>query len=61
MSARPDMVLVGDDDIILVEITIPCNFPDNLTKRLQVPKESYRKVISDLEARDFSVLPLTYH
>ena len=38
MSARPDMVLVGDEDVILVEITIPCNFPDNLTKGIASPK-----------------------
>jgi len=38
-SARPDIVIVGDSEITLIELTVPYNSPDSL-KNARLRKEN---------------------
>ena len=52
-SARPDIVIVGDGEITLIELTVPYNSPDCLKNaRLRKEnKELYQHALSDLETK----------
>lgn len=52
-SAHPDMVLVGEDEVILIELTIPHNSMESLSnaRKHKSENESYRQALSDLEVR----------
>ena len=52
-SARPDIVLVGEDEVTLIELTIPHNSMESLSnvRKSKSEKELYQQVMSDLEVR----------
>ena len=55
-SARPDIVLVRPREVILLELTIPYNSPESLSKAKERKefKQNYQLVLSDLDARGLS-------
>ena len=54
-SACPDMVLVGEDEVTLTELTIPHNSMESLSQARshQSEKETYRQALGDLEVKGF--------
>ena len=57
-SARPDIALVGEDEVTLIELTIPHNSMESLSNaRKHKSKELYQQAISILEVK---VLSQTY-
>ena len=52
-SASPDIVLVGEDEVILIELTIFHNSKESLsnTRKRKSEKELYQQAISDLEVK----------
>jgi len=58
-STRPDIVLVRPREVSLLELTIPYNSPESLSKAKEQKesKQNYQLVLSDLDARGlFSLL-----
>ena len=60
-SARPDIVLVGDREITLLELTIPHNSVESINNARvrKCLKENYQQTLSDLERKGFSSNLLT--
>ena len=54
-SARPDIVIVNSNSIIIIELTIPYNSPVSLTNAhtRKSTKQSYQMVLSDLESKGY--------
>ena len=52
-SARPDIVLVGDCEVTLIELTIPHNSKEGLTnaRTRKTEKQAYQQAVSDLEMK----------
>ena len=60
-SARPDIVVISQREIVLLELTIPYNSPESIAKAKQrkESKENYQLVLSDLEAKGYNSCLLT--
>ena len=60
-SARPDIVLVGVDEVTLIELTIPHNSMESLNnaRDRKSHKEPYLQALSDLEAKGLVTLLYT--
>ena len=54
-SARPDIVLLGEDEVTLIELTIPHNSLESLSnaRDRKSQKDIYLHALSDLEAKGF--------
>ena len=52
-TARPDIVIIQQHEITLLELTVPFNSPEGLAnaKHRKEGKENYQLVLSDLESR----------
>ena len=52
-SARPYIVVVGEDKVTLIELTSPYNSMESLSnaRKRKSEKELYQQVISDLEVK----------
>ena len=50
-SARPDMVYIKNQEIVLVELTIPYNSPESLTnaKLRKQSKNNYQQLLRDFD------------
>ena len=50
-SARPDMVYIKNQEIVLVELTIPYNSPESLTnaKLRKQSKDNYQQLLRDFD------------
>ena len=51
-TARPDMVYVNNDTVVLIELTIPFNSPDSLhnAQARKQNKQLYQQLLSDLDS-----------
>ena len=60
-SARPDIVLVGHDEITLLELTIPHNSMESISnaRARKSTKANYLQTLSDLERKGFKPYLLT--
>ena len=60
-TARPDMVLIRNMVITLIEITVPYDFRENLrnARARKSQKSSYLELLDDLEAKGYSALLVT--
>ena len=54
-SARPDMVLVGEDEVTLIELTIPNNSMESISqaRSRKSEKETNWQALGDLEVKGF--------
>ena len=61
ISACPDIVIVGANEIILIELTVPYNLPDCLhnAKSRKESKETYQHALNNLAAKGMISQPLT--
>ena len=59
--SRPDIVVVKQKQVILLELTVPFNSPESMSKAKQhkESKELYQIALSDLEANGLDPLLLT--
>ena len=55
-SARPDMVVVRNCEILLIELTVPYNSPESIANAhsRKEAKENYNMLLGDLEAKGYS-------
>lgn len=55
-SARPDIVILREKEVLLLELTVPHNSLDSISNahRRKEGKENYCSLLSDLEAKRFS-------
>ena len=55
-TARPDIVVIKDKHILLIELTIPFNTPKSIANahRWKEGKDNYNMLLDDLEARGFT-------
>ena len=55
-SARPDMVVVRNCEILLIELTVPYNSPESIANAhsRKEAKENYNMLLDDLEAKGYS-------
>ena len=54
-TARPDIVVIANQEVTLVELTIPFNSPESLinAKQRKEDKPNYQLALSDLDSRGF--------
>ena len=59
-SAYPDIVIIQDKDIFLIELTIPFNSPDSIknTHSRKSEKPNYVSLLGDLEAKGLAMCNL---
>ena len=57
-SAHPDIVLVGEDKVTLIEFTIPHNSPESLSSTTD--RKSHKEYIKFLVTWKRKALPLAY-
>ena len=55
-SARPDMVIIQEKKVLLVELTVPYNSPESLrnTRKRKETKENYQLLLSELDSLGFT-------
>ena len=60
-TARPDMVYVNNDTVVLIELTIPFNSPDSLhnAQARKQNKQLYQQLLSDLDSSGKQVILVT--
>ena len=53
-TARPDMVYVNNDTVVLIELTIPFNSPDSLhnAQARKQNKQLYQQLLSDFDSSE---------
>lgn len=62
-TGRPDIVYISYNTVVLIELTIPFNSPDNLNKAQTWKQQNmiYQQLSSDLDARPLSpLMPLRH-
>ena len=55
-SARPDMVIIREKKVLLVELTVPYNSPESLrnARKRKETKENYQLLLSELDSLGFT-------
>ena len=60
-SARPDIVIIEQGYVHLIELTIPHSSPDSMTKAKErkSEKQLYQQALSDMESKGLAAEPHT--